>query len=397
MPPEVLRLLRKRQHKLTNIELVPCSKPLDERIVELDLGSNPFHQHATELRIADVGRGVLPAAALHILKERPQITTLTLDFRSIKCNLDNIGGDLFDDDGTPLNHLTKAYHEDLLKELFRPSKQLQRAVPLAVTTLHLHCVDLWYGPKYMSACFDWKVLETLHLVSCQRPDVLLTRMSQIPAERRPRLRKFHIYHEQHPWEVTWVSDDIRTDRTIYNVNEFLLSIKDTLVDLWIVMRGLRGQDRLLSPMAAGIANHGNSLLRLTADVRSCRPSHSAATGAQWVGWFNSETWEQVCASMAQLEQLYVPFPPVVADEYMTSGDEYHLYLVCPHRCRRSFISLLSVARRKDTVVDSMLSNVGHCTPNSNAQDSQHDNLAVPSPYQTLSSERLPSTRAGAIY
>lgn len=352
IPPEVLRLLWKRQHKLTNIELLPCSKPVDQLIVELDLGSNHFYQHATELRIADVGWGILPAAALHILKERPQITTLKLDFRSIMCQIDITANDLFGDRGTPLDHLAKAYREDLLKALFRPPKQLGWAVPLTIMTLHLHCVELRYGPKYMLPCFDWKVLKSLHIISCKRPDVLLEELSRMPPEKRPRLDHFHIYHEQQTWEFRWVSEDIKTDRTVYYVNEFLLSTKDTLVDLWIVMRGQHGSEgKLLSPLAPGIANHGNSLLRLTADVRTFKPIDSAVSGEQHVGWFDLATWEQVCASMARLEQLYVPFPPVVANEYMSARDEFGFYLVSLPSNHRPLIPPVPIACRQDAITD----------------------------------------------
>ncbi|KAL8779983.1 MAG: hypothetical protein Q9213_006672 [Squamulea squamosa] len=326
MPREILRLLWKRQHRLTNIELLRCNKPLDEVIDDFGVGDNSFYGHATELRIADMDWGTVLTSALHVLKERPQIHTLELDFWSIRSNVDVVDDGLGNHVNADSIELARAYYENLLKELFRPSKQLERASPLAITTLYLHCVDLWHGPRYLFAGLELRVLEKLHIISCPRVQNLLLKMSQLPTEKRSQLRHFHIYHEQDPAELTWVSDDNQTDRTIYSVNEFLLSIKDTLQDLWIVMRGLHRRDRLLNPMARGIANHGSSLLKLTADVRTCEPSHSATTGEQYVGWFPLDTWEEVCASMGQLEQLYVPFPLVVANEYMTARQEYHFYL-----------------------------------------------------------------------
>ncbi|KAL9626408.1 MAG: hypothetical protein Q9204_007329 [Flavoplaca sp. TL-2023a] len=324
LPQEILRLLWKRQRKLTNIELVQCNRPLDELVNEFDLDNSPFYQHATELRIADVGQGVLPTTALRILKERPQISTLTLDFGSIIRRL-RTTRDAFDGDWTRWNQLTKAYHCTLLKELFGSPKQVRLAAPLAISTLHLHCLDLWHSP-YMLSSLKWQVLENLQVVSCERPDVLLMRISQLAAEKRLRLRTFRIYHEQKLGVDSQVSHDIQTDRTIYSVDKLLLSMKDTLSELWIVMRGLHLFDRLLGPMAAGITNHGKSLLQLTADVRGYRPADSKHSGEQHVGWFEPEIWEEVCASMGRLEQLYVPFPPVVADENLTARDEYYSYL-----------------------------------------------------------------------
>ncbi|KAL8988710.1 MAG: hypothetical protein Q9169_008507 [Polycauliona sp. 2 TL-2023] len=123
-----------------------------------------------------------------------------------------------------------------------------------------------------------------------------------------------------------VSDDNPTDQIIQSINEFLLSMKDTLLDLWILLRDIFHTETLLSPLAAGIINHGKSLLRLTADVRSSMPVTSARSGNQRVGWFDAKTWEGVGASMGRLEQLYVPFPPIVADGHMTARDEYYSYL-----------------------------------------------------------------------
>ena len=335
LPQEILRLLWKRQRKLSNIELVQCNKPLDNIIDELELDDSCFYQHATELRIADVVQGILPTAAPRILRERPQISTLTLDFGSLNRRLQKML-QTFDDDGTRLNQLGKAYHDTLLKELFRLPKQARLAVPLAITTLHLRYVGLWYSPTYMLPSLNWQVLENLHIISCRRPDVLLMRISQLAAEKRPRLRTFRIYHDQESVADTQVSDDIQIDRTIYNVNKLLLSTKDTLIELWIVMRGMYHFDRLLNPMAPGIANHGKSLERLTADIRSYRPADSVNSGDQHVGWFESGTWEEVCASMARLEELYVPFPPVAADENLTAREEYYSYLASHYyHCRRS--------------------------------------------------------------
>ncbi|KAL9024321.1 MAG: hypothetical protein Q9180_007936, partial [Flavoplaca navasiana] len=325
LPQAILQLLWKRQHKLSNIELVQCNKPLDDIIDELELEDSCFYRHATELRIADVVHGMLPTAAPRILRERPQISILTLDFGSLNRRLQKMLQTL-NDDGTQFDRLGKAYDDTLLKELFRLPKQARSAVPLAITTLHLHHVGLCYSPKYMLPSLNWQVLENLHIISCDRPDVLLMRISQLAAEKRPRLRTFRIYHDQEFGVDTQMSDDIQTDRTIYNVDKLLLSMKDTLIELWIVMRGLNRFDQLLSPMAAGIANHGKSLVRLTADVRSYKPSHSMNSGDQHVGWFEPGTWEEVCASMARLEELYVPFPPVVADENLTAREEYYSYL-----------------------------------------------------------------------
>ncbi|KAL8892754.1 MAG: hypothetical protein Q9215_000346 [Flavoplaca cf. flavocitrina] len=324
LPQEILRLLWKRQRKLSNIELVQCNKPLDDIIDELELDDSYFYQHATELRIADVVQGILPTAAPRILRERPQISTLTLDFGSLNRRLQKML-QTFDDDGTRLNQLGKAYHDTLLKELFRSPKQVRLAAPLAITTLHLHCLDLWHSPCMLSS-LKWQVLENLHVISCERSDILLMRLSQLAAEERLRLRTFRIYHEQKLGVDSQVSDDIQTDLTIYSVDKLLLSMKDTLSELWIVMRGLYHFDRLLGPMAAGITNHGKSLLQLTADVRGYRPADSKDSGEQHVGWFEPEIWEEVCASMGRLEQVYVPFPPVVADENLTARDEYYSYL-----------------------------------------------------------------------
>lgn len=45
----------------------------------------------------------------------------------------------------------------------------------------------------------------------------------------------------------------------------------------------------------------------------------------------------------------------------------------------------------------MLSNIGHSAPNPNAQDSQHDNMAIPSLHHTPSPRRLASIRPSTVY
>ncbi|KAL8729388.1 MAG: hypothetical protein Q9166_004781 [cf. Caloplaca sp. 2 TL-2023] len=329
IPVEVLRLLWKRQHKLTNVEFIACLKPLDELIDELGLVGGSFGQHATDLRIADVADGKISVAAVQILKNRPQIDTLTLEFWSIKSRMDEFFDDEDSDDEAavfPDQRIKDAYHKGLLKALFGLPRKPQGAKPLLLVTLNLHCVDLWHGPCYMFHSIDLAVLKNLRIVGCRRPDVFLTRMSELPAEKRPHLRLLRIYHEESEFETAWVSDDDETDRTIDSVNEILLSVKDSLQTLWIVMRGINGPERLLGPMAPGIANHGGSLRHLTVDVRGLVPSSRWPKGRQCVGWFPHQAWEHLCGSMAQLEQLYVPFPPVVADEHVLSQPDFEAYL-----------------------------------------------------------------------
>ncbi|KAL8672320.1 MAG: hypothetical protein Q9168_003204 [Polycauliona sp. 1 TL-2023] len=333
MPSGILRLLWKRQHKLINVELVSCTKPVDKLVDEFGPGGESFHEHATELSIADVGRGTIPAVALRILKERAQIDALTLDFRSIEETVDDMRFAYIIDHDDRSRARKEAQHdtlreaslEGLLKELFRPPKQVQPAFPLGLRTLHLYHVDLSYAPKYLLPGLDLRVLRSLHVVCCRSPYVLLEGLSQLPVAKRPQLRELHIYHDGK--DSTPVSNEDLTDRLLHNINEALLSTeKDTLLDLWIVLREISHTAILLNPLAAGIVNHGKSLLRLTADVRSLLPVSSARTGDQYVGWFGPETWEEVCASMGRLEQLYVPFPPIVADEHMTARPEYYSYL-----------------------------------------------------------------------
>ncbi|KAL8992182.1 MAG: hypothetical protein Q9169_007306, partial [Polycauliona sp. 2 TL-2023] len=205
MPPEILRLLWERQHRLTNIELIPCTKPLDQLIDALDLRDQSFYEHATELSVADVGWGTIPAVALRVLKERVQIDTLTLNFRSIEDSMTIIERahsiDL-DHQSRAIKRaqfetLREASHEGLLKELFCPPKQLQPAVPLTLGTLHLHRVDLTNAPRSLVIGLDMKSLRTLHVVSCNSPHLLLEAMSQLPMGKRPRLREFHIYQDDH--------------------------------------------------------------------------------------------------------------------------------------------------------------------------------------------------------
>ncbi|KAL8626926.1 hypothetical protein Q9189_007369 [Teloschistes chrysophthalmus] len=105
-------------------------------------------------------------------------------------------------------------------------------------------------------------------------------------------------------------------------------MKDSLKRLWIVMRGIDSRDRLLNALAPGIAHHGASLEHLYLDIRSHQPPFDRK---QCIGWFSGEVWEQVCASMGRLEALYVPFPPMVANdanEKFNCRREFDHYLDC---------------------------------------------------------------------
>lgn len=316
---------------MTNVELLPCDKPLDELTKELGLSGDSFCQYATELRIADVGNGKMPAVALQTLKSQSRIDTLTLEFWSIKSKIDAFydrdDSDHGDSSEAANERLKDAYREGLLKELFGLSKQPRLANPLSLRALHLYGMNLCEGPRHIFHAIDLTVLKDLSIIRCYRTDIFLTKMSQLPAKRQPCLRQLDIYHEEDGEESTWVSDSDRTDRTVNSINEILLSMKDTLHTLWIIMRGIWGLSRLVGPMSPGIANHGGTLRSLTVDVRSYSPPPTARNFDLYVGWFPRQAWEEVCASMAQLEQLYVPFPPIVADSHLTARPEFRDYLV----------------------------------------------------------------------
>lgn len=373
VPSEVLRLLWKRQHRLTNIELIACDIPLDKLVDDLSLGEHSFHQHATDLLIADVRRGLIARAALDILEHRPSIDSLDLEFWGIKEEIGNLK-DLPHLDGnghTTLQRLKNAYQDGLLRDLFGTPKKPVRTNQLSLVTLGLHGADLSHSPKYIFHAINFAILETLEIVGCYRTDVFLAAMVQLPVNKRPRLRRLDIYVEEE--EVAWVSDTDHTDRTVNSVNEVLLSMKDSLDKLWIVIRGIYGPGRLLSPMAYGIANQGSSLRCLTVDVRNALPISRPRNPRQDVGWFPREAWEQICASMVKLEQLYVPFPPIVADERMSSRPEFRDYLV------RSFHFLV----RGGAYTNLARSISVNCAPNTYTEDAQHKHLAISFPYQTI--------------
>ncbi|KAL8860827.1 MAG: hypothetical protein Q9178_002857 [Gyalolechia marmorata] len=141
-----------------------------------------------------------------------------------------------DDNGyTTLQRLKNAYQDGLLRDLFG-----------------LHGVDLSHSPQYIFHAINLAVLESLEIVGCYRTDIILAAMAQLPVNKRPRLRQLDVYVEEE--EMVWVSDADHTDRTVSSINEVLLSMKDSLDNLWIVIRGIDGPGKLLSPLAHGIAN-----------------------------------------------------------------------------------------------------------------------------------------------
>ncbi|KAL8678314.1 MAG: hypothetical protein Q9186_005334 [Xanthomendoza sp. 1 TL-2023] len=329
VPAKVLLLLWNRQRRLTNLELVSSSISLDEITHEIGLDGASFRQHITDLRIADVRHGKMPAVALQILREPNRIDALTLEFWAIERKVEAFEDADNDHDTVKAAkaRLRSAFETGLLKGLFGTPKQPTLAQCLLLKTLKLHGVNLWHGPSYIFHAIDLKVLKMLQIIDCWSTDVFLLKMSQLPETRRPRLHHLDVYHEEHDDEPNWVSDNDHTDRTVNSIKEVLLSMEDTLDTLWIILRGIKGRKRPLVPIAQGVANHGATLRRLTIDVRNYIPAPQSRDSMQTVDWFPREEWEQVCASMTMLEQLYVAFPLIVADGLFSARPEFQDYLV----------------------------------------------------------------------
>ncbi|KAL8807452.1 MAG: hypothetical protein Q9200_004658 [Gallowayella weberi] len=302
---------------------------LDEIIHELGLSGDSFRQHITDLRIADVGDGKLPAIALQILKDPSRIDALTLEFRAIKSKIDDFEDEEDDDDaGRAANaRLENAFHKGLLKGLFGSPNQPTLTQCLFLRTLKLHGMDLSHSPSYIFHAIDLKTLKCLQVFGCSRTDVFLLKMSQLPEFKRPRLNRLEVYHEENDDIPSWVTDDDYTDRTVNSTKEVLLSMGDTLDTLWIILRGIVSHGCSVVPVAPGVANHGGTLRHLSIDVRSYIPEPESQNRKRFVDWFPLDGWEQVCASMEKLEQLCVPFPLVVADSQFSARPEFQDYLV----------------------------------------------------------------------
>ncbi|KAI4170217.1 MAG: hypothetical protein LQ343_005100 [Gyalolechia ehrenbergii] len=309
----LLRILWSRQRKLTNVELIEAHESLDKLAAAVSCSNNlgkeyKFHPCATSLRIADVRNGTVPLIALQMLQCRPKIEILSLEFWSVGLNVDHRNDP----------------SDRLLKTLMAPPSYLRPPHRLAIKELHLHAVDLRRDCHLLLTALDTTVLKVLKVVCSRKPNDLFTQMSRLPTHARPQLRCLEILHLQQPMGQTWVSNDDHTDRVTKSINDLLLSTKNTLSSLWIVMRGIQGHEKLLGPLVSGIENHGQSLVRLTVDIRTHLPPF---VDEQCVGWFPRAGWERVCASMTKLELLCVPFPPVVANEYCTSRREHRDYLI----------------------------------------------------------------------
>lgn len=318
VPKEMLRLLWTRQRKLNHINFDPCEQGNDKLFKETGLDLRSFYEHATSLSIKDVWDGTIPDLATSILHLR-SITTLIVDFCLLRLRL-----------GEESNEkLERKYHDGvLLKELFpRPSylaPYLASAQPLPLKNLFLHAMDLTNCADHLIRALDTRALKRLNVHSCSGLDELFWKMSKIPVHARPRLLHLSLHNEQYQ-TMNVTSNDDHTDRTIKGVNEFLLSMTDTVEKLWIVVRGHLAPDKLVSPLASGIMNHGSSLLQLIVDARvGCPPFDGSH---QRVGWFPQNLIEKMCARMEKLEQLYIPFPPVVAYKHPGYTNEFKDYMV----------------------------------------------------------------------
>ncbi|KAL9045957.1 MAG: hypothetical protein Q9206_007195 [Seirophora lacunosa] len=295
----MLRLLWTRQRKLDQINFDPCEQGSDNLFKETGLDLRSFYEHATILSIKDVWDGTIPDLATSILHLR-SIKTLILDFCLLRLRV-----------SVESNEKLERKYQDgvLLKELFpRPSylaPYLASAQPLPLRNLLLHAVDLTDCADHLIRALDTRALKLLNVFSCCGLDELFWKMSKIPVHARPRLLHLSLDNEQyHTMNVT--SNDDHTDRTIKGLNEFLLSMTDTVEKLWIVVRGHLAPDKLL-----------------TVDARvGCPPFD----GSQRVGWFPQNLIEKMCAGMEKLELLYIPFPPVVAYKHRGYTNEFKDYM-----------------------------------------------------------------------
>ncbi|KAL9007521.1 MAG: hypothetical protein Q9173_007232 [Seirophora scorigena] len=312
IPKEMLRLLWTRQRKLNHIEFVPCEQGSENLFKDTGLDLHSFYEHATSLSIKDVWNGTIPDLATRFLHLR-SIDSLTLDFYLLRLRI-HVESNA---------RLEKKHHDGvLLKELLAPPSHLApysaSAHPLLLKNLALYAVDLTNCAENLIRALDTRALKRLKVIYCRGPDELFWKMSKIPVHARPRLLHLSFYNQQYP-SANVTSNVDRTDRTIKGVNEFLLSMTDTVEKLWIVVRGHLAPDKLVSPLVPGIMNHGSSLLQLMIDARiGCPPFN----GSQRVGWFPQNLMEKMCAGMEKLELLYIPFPPVVAYEYRGYTNEF---------------------------------------------------------------------------
>ncbi|KAL8665402.1 MAG: hypothetical protein Q9202_002295 [Teloschistes flavicans] len=291
----------------------------DALVEELNLCGHSFDEHVTHLRLTDVGEGTIPKTAHQLLQSRPNIDTLTLVFWKLApTTLNQLQGD---ED----NEQEHTCYKRLLKHLFAPPKQYQLSGPLSLTEMNLCGVDLNDSRRYMFPAVNFAVLKTLRVASCPGLYVMLTGMSKLPTDKKPRLRKLRIYHEKSELSEEWASDDDSTDRTLKSIDDFVRSMDTSLERMWIVMRGIHSQGILLDALAVGIAFHAASLRQLYLDVRSHQPPFE---DSQCVGWFSLELWEHICARLTQLESLCVPFPPIVAGEKLNCRSEFLEYMDC---------------------------------------------------------------------
>ena len=276
-----------------------------------------FYEHATSLRVTDFRSGSVPETAVRLLRDRPEIQRLTVEFQSIKMRLEDL-----DDqhEWREYDHVCDSYYKGLLlKGLFAPPQSLKPAKLLTLKSLSLYAVALYYNSKLLLDALDTTVLKTLSIISCEGYWRLLTPISKLPTDTRPQLRGLYVYCEEDRSGGRPLSTEAVT-----SIDDLLLSTNDTLRELWIVMRWMDIESTPLGMLSPGITNHGDSLLRLTADIRQGPPPYR---GEQVVAWFPRRPWERMCARFSRLEELYVAFPPVVANETLDSRREFQDYMV----------------------------------------------------------------------
>ena len=231
-------------------------------------------------------RGQIPGEAIFLLKNKPKINSLTLDFAPRVSGAENL-------------------EETECQHLFGISRSLPISIyRFALQDLELRGVNLRCSPTSIIPALRFDKLKTLTISACNRPDYFLFALIRDAYQSPPRLESLKICHTR-----------FENDFIVETIEDFLLSSQNCLKNLWIT---IRASDKL--PKVAAISAHASTLRTLFLDVRSiaCIISHSINNG--YAVYHNFEDWELLCGNLHDLEQLAAAFPGVTVNPF------YNVYI-----------------------------------------------------------------------
>lgn len=289
LPANMVSVLWTRQRMLENIEIMPYFTSIDQFFWVNGQPISNGMDNINSLSIRSTSLRV-PEAAIFLLKNKPKIASLVLNFRLWGSAAGSVG-------------------DNRCRILFGIPESLEAPTRFALQNLELHNVNLQSSSESIVAALEFGKLKSLTISRCMRPDIFLAGLVQNASQRPPRLETLKIYHA--PGALDYIVEAL---------NNLLDSSDSCLINLWIT---LRTDEKL--PKVTSISAHASTLKTLYVDVQSkTRPTSNNNGHAVY---YNAGDWKLLCNNLHNLEQLAAVFPDFDISYPYKNYPQFFQYLV----------------------------------------------------------------------